>query len=109
MVSDVNAVAVPKMTALRLRSNAIGQQCTVRLPGCNNNPETVVGAHVRRANIAGMGQKPCDLAMVYACSHCHDVIDGRVMLPNLSKLELDQYVFFALCRTLAIVARFFGI
>lgn len=93
----------------KLRKMAKGRDCTVRLGRCNGNSATVVGAHIRRANIAGMGQKPCDLAMVYACSDCHDVIDGRVMLPGLSRAELDQSILFALCRTLAIVSRELGL
>jgi uncharacterized CHY-type Zn-finger protein len=105
----VSVLTAPKMTGARLRSMAIGQACTVRLPGCTNDPETVVGAHVRRANTAGMGQKPCDLAIVYACSNCHDVMDGRVMVANLTKLEIDQAILHGLCRTLAIVAKFFGL
>jgi hypothetical protein len=105
----VVSVLAPKLTGKNLRDLARGQPCLVRLPYCNGNPETCVGAHVRRANIAGIGQKPCDLALVYACSNCHDVIDGRVTIPGLTKLELDQAIFFGLCRTLAFVARHFGI
>ena len=105
----VSVLTAPKMTGLRLRSMAVGRECTVRLPYCNNDPETVVGAHIRRANQAGIGQKPCDLALVYACSSCHDAIDGRVIIPGLTKLELDQAILHALCRTLHIVAHDFGI
>jgi hypothetical protein len=99
------ATAVPRTKRSRLpdlRSLAKGQNCQIHLPGCNYNPETVVGAHIRRANIAGMGQKPCDLAMLYACSNCHDVIDGRVK-SALTRLELDQFILFGLLRTLSIV------
>jgi len=42
-------------------------------------------------------------------ANCHDVIDGRVIIPGLTKLELDQSVLFALCRTLAIVSRHLGL
>jgi hypothetical protein len=99
----------PKISGKKLRELARNQDCTVRLPYCNHNPETVVGAHLRKANQAGVGQKPCDLAMVYACSNCHDIVDGRVIVPGLTKLEIDQAAYFALLRTLHIVARHFGL
>lgn len=57
---------------------ARGQRCTVRGPICNSNPETVVAAHFRSNRIgAGMGIKPPDLFIAFACSDCHDWIDGR--------------------------------
>lgn len=90
---------------MNLRSLARGQVCQVRLPGCLSSHETVVLAHIRRANVAGMGQKPPDLCGVYACHKCHSLIDGREMLTGLTKLELDQAILHALCRTLAIVQR----
>lgn len=61
--------------------------------------------HIRRAGIAGMGQKPPDLCGFYGCANCHDLIDGRQHLANLSRLELDQYTLFALLRTLVIVSK----
>ncbi len=55
--------------------SARGQDCCVRIPGvCNHNPETVVFAHL---NGAGMGMKHADIHGAYACSNCHDFIDGR--------------------------------
>lgn len=88
-----------------LRKFARGQDCQLRFPGCRNDRETVCLCHVRRANVAGMGQKPPDLCGVHGCGHCHSILDGKVHLANLSKLEIDQYALFALCRTLAIVTR----
>lgn len=70
----------------------------VRLPGvCNFDETTTVLAHVRRGGVAGMGQKPPDLCGVWACSACHDVIDGRVSAPNG---DCEAEVLAALCRTL---------
>lgn len=77
----------------------------VRLPYCNGNPETTVLAHVRRGNLAGMGQKPPDLVGVWSCSSCHDVIDGRQLVAGLTRLEIDQAILLALCRTLAEVSK----
>jgi hypothetical protein len=65
-----------------LRKMARGQECYLRIPPyCNGNPETVVLAHIRRGNIAGVGQKPCDLAAMPLCSGCHDLLDGRTQTP----------------------------
>lgn len=73
----------------------------VRLYGvCNGNPETTVLAHIRRGNVAGVGQKPPDLCGVWACSACHDVIDGRVRRMSHDH-DLDGELLEALCRQLA--------
>ncbi len=56
--------------------SARDQECQVRIPLiCNRNAATVVLAHL---NGAGMGFKHSDIHGAYACSNCHDVIDGRV-------------------------------
>lgn len=91
----------------KLRRLAEGMDCTLRLPGCISGGvnQTTVLAHVRRANIAGAGQKPPDLCGVYACLKCHSAIDGRELIPGLTKLELDQSILFALLRTLVIVSK----
>ena len=50
----------------------------IRLPGiCNFDPETTVLAHFRLAGTCGVGMKPIDLLGAWACSQCHDYIDGR--------------------------------
>ena len=55
--------------------SAKGQMCQVRLEGiCNFNRETTVFAHVGGG---GMGAKMSNIEGAYACSDCHDVIDGR--------------------------------
>lgn len=67
-------------------------------------------AHIRRGNVAGIGQKPPNLCGVFACNPCHAVIDGRTMLPGLTRRELDaDYVLPALCRTLAVVSQELGL
>ncbi|WP_207855544.1 nuclease domain-containing protein [Pseudomonas sp. 79_C] len=56
---------------------ARGQDGTGRSPGTGNfNPETTVLAHLPCGQ-KGMGMKGCDTVEVYACSACHDVLDGR--------------------------------
>lgn len=80
----------------KIRNSARGQQCQVRIPGvCNRNPETVILAHVGKGS--GMGQKCDDIHATYACSACHDVIDGRVRIgdPRINRL----YAYDAMVRT----------
>ncbi|WP_223528355.1 nuclease domain-containing protein [Pseudomonas sp. A-RE-23] len=66
-----------RISSKRLRASANGQECTVRIPGiCNSNPSTTVLAHLPCGQ-KGMGMKGFDTVAVYACSACHDAIDGR--------------------------------
>jgi hypothetical protein len=62
----------------KIRNFARGQTCTLRLRGCNGNPETVVFAHAPSID-NGMGLKQAkDFWGAFACSNCHDMVDGRV-------------------------------
>lgn len=66
-----------RIVSKKVRDSARGQDCTVRIPGaCNFNPETTVLAHLPCGQ-KGMGMKGFDTVAVYACSACHDVLDGR--------------------------------
>ena len=57
---------------------ARGRDCQVRLNGCNGNSETVVAAHYRSVSLgSGMAYKGNDWLSAWACSACHDLIDGR--------------------------------
>ena len=89
------------MSKKSLRTLAQGQPCMVRIPGvCNGNPETTVLAHIRRGNVAGMGQKPPDLCGVWACSSCHDAMDGRgEPLYNID--TMNSFILSALVQQLA--------
>lgn len=61
----------------KLRKSAKGQYCTLQIPGvCNHDPETTVLCHVSWRDGAG-GYKTSDLSALYACSTCHDALDGR--------------------------------
>ncbi len=60
----------------KIRNSARGEDCTLRLHECNGNNETVVLCHI--GSNRGMGIKCADYFAIYACSSCHDVIDGRV-------------------------------
>lgn len=59
-----------------LRDSARGEDCTLRLDCCSFDPETTVLAHVPCGQ-KGIGMKGPDTIAVYACSACHDVLDGR--------------------------------
>jgi hypothetical protein len=63
----------------KLTRAARGRECQVRVLGvCNGNPETTVLAHFRMSGTrCGVGLKPNDLQGAWACSSCHDAIDGR--------------------------------
>ena len=61
-----------------LREAAEGEPCTLRLGCCNGNWETTVLAHLRMFGWAGTAQKPPDYLAVFACSSCHDALDGRL-------------------------------
>lgn len=79
----------------RLRASARGEQCTLRLPMCNYNPETVVLAHIGLAG--GMGSKCGDNMAVFACSNCHAEIDSKAKseyaADKLRALELTQQIW----------------
>jgi hypothetical protein len=64
-----------RVISKKLRNSARGQACTLRLEGCNFNPETTVLAHLPCGQ-KGAGMKSPDNMAVYACSNCHGVIDG---------------------------------
>ena len=64
-----------------LRQSARGEECTMRLGCCNHDPATTVLAHLRLFSMAGMGAKPPDWCAVFACSACHDALDGRSQDP----------------------------
>lgn len=62
----------------RLRDAARGRDCQVRIPGiCNFTAETTILAHYRLSGTCGTSLKPIDLIGSWACSSCHDAIDGR--------------------------------
>jgi len=71
------------MASSKIRESARGEDCSLRLGMCSS-PETVILAHIGRNR--GMGIKCADYFAVYACSNCHDIIDGRV---NSSFMNLD--------------------
>ena len=85
----------------KLRDAARGMECMVRVPGlCNHNRETTVLAHYRLSGTCGMGIKPIDLAGAWACSSCHDAIDGRTKT-GFERTTLDLMHAEGVFRTMA--------
>jgi hypothetical protein len=79
----------------KITKSARGEDCTLLLGDCSSN-ETVVLCHIGKNR--GMGYKCSDHFAVYACSNCHDVIDGRA--PALYGYEMvDNAKLYALERT----------
>lgn len=79
-----------------LRNLARGEDCQIRAPGCNFNPETTVLAHLPGG---GMGAKRHDLHGAWACSHCHDLVDGRIADATVSTIWLRQLHLEGVIRT----------
>lgn len=91
-----------EMKSISLRDLARGKPCYLRILGCAPGPENenVVLCHVRRGGIAGTGQKPCDLAALPMCDHCHGIYDARVKSSH-SRAELDADALRGLCQWLS--------
>ncbi len=88
-----------------IRSSARMQSCTVNIAGvCNHDPATVVFAHLPPPGESGLGQKGDDIMGAYACSACHDAIDGR---SSSAMKRFDEewlyYAFRGVARTLRIL------
>ena len=81
----------------KIRKSARGQDCQVRIYGvCNHNPETTVLAHL---NGGGIGMKRHDIFGAWCCSSCHDVIDGRVKVPNVEPDIIQLWFYDGMVRT----------
>ena len=86
---------------MNLRKEAKGRGCMVRIPKvCNFNSETVVLAHIRLTGVSGMGMKSPDLIGAWACSACHDEIDGRTNRSGLTRDELRLAHYDGMVRTI---------
>ncbi len=74
-------IAFPKpkrWQSKKYRDAARGQDCTLRLPGCTNNTETVILAH---HGGAGMGNKNSDHDSCDCCFLCHQKLDRPDLWP----------------------------
>lgn len=94
------------MSQNRITKAARGRECQVRIPWvCNGNPETTVLAHYRMAGTNGMGYKPNDLQGAWACSSCHDLIDGRTRHTGHTADEIEYAHMQGCFRTIDILIR----
>lgn len=86
------------MKSNKLRQSAKGEDCTLNIAGvCNYNPETTVLAHLPDET-KGTGKKSDDISSCFACSDCHDVIDGRRSY-RFERGDLNFYLRRAMVRT----------
>jgi len=80
----------------KITKSAKGKACMVRIPNvCNFDAETTVFAH---RNGGGMGCKAPDFIGAYACSACHDAVDGR-MKTEFTLAERNTMLFEGIFRT----------
>jgi len=87
----------------KIRDSAKMQQCQVRVAGiCNHNPETVVLAH---RNGAGMACKASDEDAAYACSACHEWLDGGYVRYGFTRMDRDAVHDKGIARTREILKR----
>lgn len=87
-----------------LRNAAQGEPCMVRSLVCNFDPQTTVLAHYRLIGVSGIGTKSPDLIGAWACSACHDLVDGRAKT-ELSKNDLRLMHLHGVIRTQAELIR----
>lgn len=81
---------------MSLRDFAKGKPCHLRLQGCSHDREQTVLAHIRRGNVAGVGQKPVDVFAIPCCDNCHGIFDGRYRANGYSREQLDAEALRAL-------------
>lgn len=77
---------------------ARGERCTLEIPGvCNGNPETTIAAH---AQFEGgiTGGKTDDVSVCFACSSCHEFVDGYRIEPEHRWYHLGRGVVRTLKR-----------
>lgn len=87
--------SVAKQTPIR--SSARGEPCLVCIPGiCNGDPQTTVLAHL---NGAGIGRKAPDHEAAYACSACHQWLDGGYAQTGYNRDTRDLWHLQGVIRT----------
>jgi len=91
---QVRVLCSPQINMSKITASAKGENCTIRLSiVCNHNPETVVFAHINGIRFGhGIGIKNNDILGAYACSDCHDAVDGRTKTHySDNELKLAHY------------------
>ena len=76
----------------KITESARGQSCTLNFEGCKNDRETVVFCHSPfEEDGKGAGQKADDIFGCYGCVHCHDILDGRVLVGLMAVDKRDIF------------------
>ena len=84
------------MKQTKVQKSARGEECTLHIAGvCNYNVETTVLAHVGFCDGSGKRIRVGERNAVYACSSCHDAIDGRVIQAGWSNWIEKEYWYIA--------------
>lgn len=87
--------ASPKTS--KIRKSAQGEPCLVRVPGvCNGDSATTVLAHI---NGAGVGCKHSDHKAAFACSACHEWVDGGYIQQGYTRDTRDLWHLEGVLRT----------
>ena len=73
-----------------------GRRCYIQIPGvCNNDPATVVPAHSpdynRMHGKDGFNVKAHDIFIAPACLFCHDALDGRLIIKQMTRQDLQWF------------------
>jgi hypothetical protein len=83
----------------KITRSARMQSCSVRLFGCRNERETTVFAHAPSIS-KGLGIKSPDYWGAYACSYCHQILDGNETAEHdtdwLRSIHETQVILFKL-------------
>ena len=100
------AQKTPERKSRAIRESARGEECQVRLPGCDGGV-TTVWCHLPEAVAGrGMGLKGIDVLGFYGCRNCHDIADRRVPRPDgLTAQDVALMVYRALARSVVILAQ----
>lgn len=94
------AAPAPKLsrkarTQQSLRDSARDEACTVRLPGCANDPAATIWSHAPLGAAGkGMGIKALDLCGAYCCTACDALVDGQRPLPSGMTREAALLAWF---------------
>lgn len=98
----------PPIRSAKYLRGSKGASCKFAAPGiCNNDPETVVFAHLNGAAFGkGKGQKAHDIAGADMCSNCHAYVDvGHGTKPLMSDAEFYWHLLRGVVSTMVDRAR----
>lgn len=75
----------------KLRREAIGRVCQIRLDGCNHEPCCL--AHWRQMDLSGMGIKADNIFGAWSCHNCHVKVDTTERGNIQTQLDFARAVF----------------